>query len=215
MCVADPQPDDTPEPLTSEFFAELAAVDDAIAARVAAEGCPSCGGPLHRGDYARKPRGGWLAAEGEAPAIRRSLCCGRPGCRKRALPPSVRFLGRRVYWEAVVLLASIRALVSGVGKQVVQATGVPRRTLKRWRAWWQDDFAASPFWMALRARFQPPPPDETTLPVSLCERLAVDRGRGEKPAAVGVLTAAARLLAPVTTRSVPDSARFMSRAAPS
>jgi len=214
MGVADLEPDDTPEPLGAAFFAELAAIDEAIAAGVAAAGCPSCCGPLHRGDYVRKPRGGWLASEGETPAIRRSLCCGRPGCRKRALPPSVRFLGRRVYWEAVVLLASVRVLVMGAGKQAERATGVPRRTLKRWRAWWRGEFPASPFWTALRARFVPPPPDDSSLPRSLLERLAVDRGGGEKPAALGVLAGAARLLAPVTTRSVLDSARFVFGAAP-
>jgi len=213
MCVADPQPDDTPEPFGAAFFAELAAVDEAIAARVAEKGCPSCGGPLHRADYVRKPRGGRLASEGEAPAIRRSLCCGRRGCRKRALPPSVRFLGRRVYWEAVVLLASVRALVMGIGKQAEQGTGVPRRTLKRWRAWWQNEFPESPFWTALRARFRPPPPDDSSLPLSLCERLAADRGARE-PTASLVLATAARLLAPVTTRSVPDSARFVFGAMP-
>lgn len=214
MGVADPQPDDTPERLGAAFFAELAAVDEAIAARVAAEGCRLCGGPLHRGDYVRKPRGGWLASEGEVPAVRRSLCCGRRGCRKRALPPSVRFLGRRVYWEAVVLIATVRAFVMGVGRQAEQVTGVPRRTLKRWRAWWRDEFPVSPLWTALRARFRPPPPDDCSLPLSLCVRLAADRGAHEKPTASLVLATAARLLAPVTTRSVPDSARFVFDAMP-
>jgi hypothetical protein len=36
-----------------------------------------------------------------------SLCCGREGCRRRATPPSVRFLGRRVYVGAVVIVASV------------------------------------------------------------------------------------------------------------
>lgn len=34
-----------------------------------------------------------------------SLCCAR--CRKRRTPPSVRFLGRRVYLAAVVVLACV------------------------------------------------------------------------------------------------------------
>ena len=33
-----------------------------------------------------------------------SFCCDRDGCRKRVTPPSVRFLGRRVYLGAVVIL---------------------------------------------------------------------------------------------------------------
>jgi hypothetical protein len=35
-----------------------------------------------------------------------SFCCDRDGCRNRATPPSVRFLGRKVYLGAVVMLIS-------------------------------------------------------------------------------------------------------------
>jgi len=84
--------------LGSEFFEGLVAIDAEITARVAAAGCRFCGGPLHRGDYDRKPRGGAVAVAAEAFTRRFSLCCGREGCRRRAMPPSVRFLGRRVAW---------------------------------------------------------------------------------------------------------------------
>lgn len=193
-----------------EFFMMLAEIDDRIARRVAAAGCSFCGGPLHRGDYVRKPRGGWLAAAADAVvAIRFSLCCGRRGCRRRALPPSVRFLGRRVYWEGVVVLASVRVLVMGVVQQAEEATGVPRRTLRRWRAWWQDEFPQSPLWTVMRARFSPPPPDASKLPLSLLDRLAAEMSNGKESSPTDVLTAAARWLAPATTGSVPDSARFV------
>lgn len=43
--------------------------------------------------------------------------------------------------------------------------GVDRRTLGRWREWWQSTFAASRFWRAERARFSPPV-DEAHLPAS-------------------------------------------------
>jgi hypothetical protein len=89
-----------------EWLASLEEFDRQIAEAVAATGCRHCGGPLHQGNYKRKPRGGNVAEVGEAFRLRHSLCCGREGCRKRALPPSLRFLGRRVYLEAVVLLAS-------------------------------------------------------------------------------------------------------------
>ena len=59
-----------------EFFTMLAEIDEEIAVGVAAAGCPVCGGPLHRGNYLRKPRGGWIAAD-QFEAIRFSLCCGR------------------------------------------------------------------------------------------------------------------------------------------
>ena len=95
--------------LGREFFDGLTAFDAGITAKVAAEGCRHCGGPLHRGDYGRKPRGGLLGVAGESLLRRFSLCCGREGCRRRATPPSVRFLGRRVYLGGVVILASVIA----------------------------------------------------------------------------------------------------------
>src|SRR5260370_41096992 len=70
------------------FWKELVAIDEQIAAAVAARGCPRCGGRLHRGDYARKPRGGVIAELADGEARRISLCCDREGCPKRALPPS-------------------------------------------------------------------------------------------------------------------------------
>jgi hypothetical protein len=42
-----------------EFFDGLMAVDRAIVARAAEEPCRDCGGPLHRGDYPRRPRANW------------------------------------------------------------------------------------------------------------------------------------------------------------
>ncbi len=70
--------------LGREFFEGLTAIDAAILARAECEACRFCGGPLHRGDYARKPRGGLVAMAAEAFARRFSLCCGREGCRRRA-----------------------------------------------------------------------------------------------------------------------------------
>jgi hypothetical protein len=84
--------------LGREFFRALVEVDEAVTRRVAAEGCPVCDGPLHRSDYDCKPRGALVAPAGEAFARRFSLCCGREGCRKRAMPPSVRFLGGGSTW---------------------------------------------------------------------------------------------------------------------
>ena len=40
----------------------------------------------------------------EAQCLRLSFCCDREGCRKRVTPPSVRFLGRKVYLAAVMIL---------------------------------------------------------------------------------------------------------------
>ncbi len=188
-----------------EFFAALTVFDEQIATEVAVGGCPRCGGPLHRADYARKPRGALQAAAAEAFTLRHSLCCGREGCRARALPPSL-----RVYVEAVVLLASVVAQLARVPREARAATGVPARTLRRWGTWWSETFPRTSMWIALRATFAPPPPDETELPKALLDRFAADHeelaGRSKLAA---ICELAARCLAPMTTQSVPDGSRFV------
>jgi hypothetical protein len=193
--------------LVEEWFASLVEFDRQIAAAVAAEGCRYCGGPLHQGNYERKPRGGLLAEAGEAFTLRYSLCCGREGCRKRALPPSVRFLGRRVYLEVVVLLASARALALESWRQARAVTGVPPRTLRRWHEWWTGIFPSSAVWTELRARFVPPPPMESELPRSLLDRAQAVLGAGT--AVSDALQLCARWLSPMTTQSVPHGSRFV------
>jgi hypothetical protein len=183
-------------------------LDEAIAAEVAAARCKHCGGPLHRGNYQRKPRGALVAAAGEAHTLRHSLCCGRRGCRKRALPPSVRFLGRRVYLGAVVVLASAVAQALSRISAAARAVGVPWRTLRRWGAWWREVLPSSSVWAELRARFVPPPPDETQLPRSLLVRLGADVD-GPEAVLAQALAHTARHLAPLTTNSVPEGSRFV------
>jgi hypothetical protein len=117
--------------LGREFFTLLEQHDEREVQRVAAEGCPRCDGPLHRGDYDRKPRRALIAPAGAAFVVRFSLCCGREGCRKRAMPPSRRFLGRRVYLGAVVIVASVVARALGVSAESGRVTGVPVRTQQR------------------------------------------------------------------------------------
>jgi hypothetical protein len=205
--------------LGGEFFSTLEKFDAAIADAVVAGRCRHCGGPLHRSDYRRKPRGALIAGAGEAFALRHSLCCGRRGCRKRALPPSVRFLGRRVYLEMVVVLASVFALTATLLREAVAATGVPARTLRRWGSWWREVFPRLPTWAELRARFVPPPPDEAELPRSLVERLGADlrraagAGVAEPAHGAAVMVLLARCLAPTTTGSVPSGSRFVTAAA--
>jgi hypothetical protein len=164
-----------------EFFAELIAVDDGLAAAVAAAGCRWCGGALHRGDYERKPRWGLLGVGLEGVGRRRSLCCGEEGCRRRTLPPSVVFLGRRVYLGAVVIAASVVALALGSRRASRVKTGVPVRTTRRWLAWWQNDFPLSATFVWLAARLVPAV-RVASLPTSLLERLS-----GEAAARIGKL----------------------------
>lgn len=180
-----------------EFFATLEGLDQAIARRVAASRCPVCGGPLHAGNFPRKPRGALIAPEGEAGLVRFSLCCGREGCRKRATPPSLRFLGRRVYLGVVVIVASLVAQAVGAGG--TKSTGVPRRTMRRWLAWWRGPFLATEVLLAIRARLVGV--DVGGIPRSIVERL---------PGTVEEQTRTMLdLLAPLTTGSVLDGARFL------
>lgn len=151
--------------------------------------CPRCGGRLHQGHYLRKARG----APRDADLRCFSFCCGRDGCRGRLKPPSIRFLGRRVYLGVWVVLMS--AMANGISEQRRQRLwvelGVDERTLRRWRRWWQRVLPMLPRWKALRADVMPPP-DETALPLSLLSYFDVaPRSRAGPGAAVDVL----RLLA--------------------
>jgi len=185
--------------LGSEFFRILEQVDEAVTRRVAAAGCLLCDGPLHRGDYDRKPRGALIARAGEAFVRRFSLCCGREGCRKRAMPPSVRFLGRRVYLGAVVIVASIVALALRSAVQIRRRTGVPARTTRRWLGWWQGPFLSTEVFVTICARLIGV--DVGRVPASIVGRI-----EGTRPQQVRTML---EWLSPLTTGSVPDGARFL------
>ena len=177
----------------ASFYDLLERIDADLADTARATGC-GCGGVLHRAASPRKPRGG--PRELSAGYDRRlSFCCARRDCRQRRTPPSVRFLGRRVYLGAVVVLVS--AMLHGPLPRRVATLGallgVSRRTLERWRRWWGTTFAASPFWQAARGRFARPPAPGL-LPRSLLDRFTGDeRDR---------LVATLRFLAPITTAGV-------------
>jgi len=152
------------------LYALLTRIDSELAADVRACGCPLCGGVLHTSDYPRKPRGG-PPGLGLGIGRRLSFCCGVEGCRKRRTPPSVRFLGRRVYLGAVVVL--VTALQSGLTTGRFQALrehlGVDRRTVERWRRWWRETLPASRFWRGARGHFAEAVVAES-LPGTLLER---------------------------------------------
>jgi hypothetical protein len=107
----------------------------------------------------------------------------------------------------VVLLATMQAMMAAAIGAASVASGVPIRTLRRWRAWWSEVFPKLDTWVVLRARFAPPPPDEAELPKSLLERAAASTGGS--PSAADVLGLVARWLAPLTTPSVADGSRFV------
>lgn len=170
----------------------LVAVDRELAAAARAQGC-ACGGTLHSARYPRKPpRGLPEELHGEY-GWRESLCCERDGCRKRVTPPSVRFLGRRVYLGALVVLVS--AMTGGATERRAAAMreligmSVSVRTLQRWRAWWLRTFPQTVFWKGARGLLASPV-DEARLPASLLERFTNPAGDG--------LIACLRFLAPLT-----------------
>jgi hypothetical protein len=177
----------------AQLYDLLLTIDRDLAAEACAAGCEFCGGILHSARYPRKPRGG-PDDLGPDYATRLSFCCAADGCRRRTTPPSVRYLGRRVYLGAVVVL--VTAMIGGItatrAAQLREWFGVNVRTLKRWRAWWRDTFVASAFWQSAQSRFMPPVTIET-LPASLLERFAGDE-RARLLHALGFLT-------PLTTRS--------------
>jgi hypothetical protein len=180
---------------SAKFWSLLLRLDEDLAAEVRAAGCAACGGVLHSARYPRKPRGIGRRVLGDEYARRLSFCCDREGCRQRCTPPSVRFLGRRVFLGAVVVL--ITALSAGLtGRRVAalqEAFGVSVRTLRRWRAWWGKEFVASTLWPRLRARLASPISPEQ-LPGALLERCA-GADRAER------LMHLLRLIAPLSTAS--------------
>ncbi len=178
--------------LDARLFWLLLKADRELAAKVRAQGC-SCGGRLHSARYRRKPRQGVPLELREEYRWRESLCCEREGCRRRTTPESLRFLGRRVYLGALVVLVS--AMTGGVTERRAAAmrelVGVSVRTLQRWRAWWLKTFPETVFWRQARGRLASPV-DEGRLPASLLERFAGEGG-GDG------LLACLRFLAPMTT----------------
>lgn len=153
----------------ARLYALLLKCDQDLAAIARDSGCP-CGGVLHRASYERKPRG-WVGEQPEGYDRRHSFCCARDGCRKRTTPPSVRFLGRKVYLAAVVVL--VTALRHGVSdrraSELRRLIGASRHTLARWRTWWSETFTATAFWQVERARWVPQV-SAAELPASLLER---------------------------------------------
>lgn len=153
------------------FWAALFSLDQKLAAKVRLGGC-SCGGVLHRADFLRKPRGG----PSDLPrryCYRFSFCCSREGCRKRVTPPSVRFLGRKVYLHAVIILVS--AVQQGATPWRLQKLSqaldldIDRRTIARWRVFWQEQFPRTAFWKVARG-FCLPLVNAASLPLELLRR---------------------------------------------
>lgn len=154
------------------FFRALHKLDLDLAARCRQERCPFCGGPLHDGSYDRKPRGGPPGLPDEV-CRRLSLCCGREVCRRRTLPPSCLFLGRKVYWAAIVLVTVAlrqRRPRSASAAKLRTLFGVSWETVKRWMTYFAEVFPKSDGWKRCRGSVRASVRD-TDLPAGLIELL--------------------------------------------
>ncbi len=163
-------------PDAASFWAFLFVIDQDLAETARKNGC-SCGGHLHRANYPRKPRGTPRQLP-ESQCQRLSFCCDRDGCRKRVTPPSVRFLGPKVYLGAIIIVIS--AMRQGPTPRRVRELssrfGADRRTIARWQVFWREHFPQTPFWKVAHARFTPVI-RIVTLPYSLVDAfLSCDAG---------------------------------------
>ena len=175
-----------------EFFERLLGIDRQMAAEVQASGC-GCGGRLDRASYRRKVRGlpKGLGPEHE---IRESFCCCKEGCRKRATPTSVRFLGRRVYVSVAVVI--VAAVEGGVTKRRVEQLQdlmrcpLDRRTVERWVVWWREMLPRTRLWQETRRKLRAPV-NLKRIPLSLLEAF---EGKDPEGRLIGLL----RLLSPIS-----------------
>jgi hypothetical protein len=184
--------------LDDKFYLVLERIDADLASTARVAGCLVCNGVLHSARYPRKPRGG-PSDLGGGYDWRASLCCAKDRCRKRTTPKSVRFLGRKVYLGAVVVVATVlRHGVTKVRMERLRALfGVSAKTVKRWRAFWQQSVAASGFWKLAKGRFVPEVATNA-LPMSLLARF--------DGAALQALAHFLRFISPITTQSASRTA---------
>ena len=134
-------------PRTARFWWCLFAIDQDLANAIRKNGCSCAADACTPPTTSGAPR----ASPTSFPSflrIRLSFCCDRDGCRKRTTPPSVRFLGRKVYLGAIVILIS--AMRHGPSprrvRELSERFGVDPRTIARWQVFWREHFPQTPFW---------------------------------------------------------------------
>lgn len=185
---------------SSHLYPILLHLDRELARQARKGGCLACNGKLHQANYPRKPRGGPTADDPEY-CLRLSFCCATEGCRRRHTPASVLFLGRKVFFAAVVVLVSClhQRPSSERLERLHELTGASARTVKRWLKWWRTEFVQSAFWTANRGLLACPV-DIVSLPQSLLSSFL-----GE---ARDQLVALLRFLGPLTSRSASRNLRI-------
>jgi hypothetical protein len=110
------------------------------------------------------------------------------------MPPSVRFLGPKVYaFAVVVLISAMRCGATPARMRYLHAlVGVSRHTVMRWRRWWCQMLPETGFWRGAGGTLMAPIAEQQ-LPASLLERFT--------GAAAERLLSLLRWLSPVSTGS--------------
>ncbi len=139
------------------FYSFLLQIDQDIAEEVRQNCCIYCGSTLHSADYPRKPRGP-RGVMTDNDKIRLSFCCALDGCRRRNTPPSIRFLGPKVYLGFIIIL--VTALEHGLSNKrrqyLIEQLDISPQTFYRWKKWWIETFSYSRCWQLIRGNFIPP-----------------------------------------------------------
>jgi len=134
------------------LFRVLHHIDQDLALACQLARCPFCNSPLHNAPYPRKPRGGPDNVPQEY-FVRLSLCCSKEDCRRRVLPPSCLFLGRNVYWGAVILIVTTlwqQKPKDNSINMLARKFEVSRNTVVRWIRYFHEVFPKSQQWQRLR-----------------------------------------------------------------
>lgn len=158
---------------SDNLLAALGDLDRRAALAIQRGGCTGCGGPLHFATWTRKPRG---ADVPDDLTTRWGLCCGH--CRKRRLPPSSLFAGRRVYLKAVLLVAVAarqRDRERPTLRKLTDLFGMAADTVRRWLRAFLDGLAGHPDWRAHRGRI-PPVVRDSQVPGALLDLLLDTHG---------------------------------------
>lgn len=100
-----------------------------------------------------------------------SLCCSNRGCRRRVLPPSVLFMGRRGYRANVILV--LVTVCQNKPQEYSKAAlmskfGMCRATLNNWITWFREFFPHTDEWRSIRGLVHSSVSD-SCLPFSLNE----------------------------------------------
>lgn len=152
----------------ANLFYLLHRIDLDLAEQIRRYGCRYCGSPLHYSNYQRKPRGGPDKLP-DAYLTRHSLCCSASSCRRRVLPASCLFMGRRVYWGCVILVVMALRQQRPKGASIYKLQRLFKinyKTICRWIKYYRQVFPSTAQWRLLRGLVDPKL-DDRRLPGSL------------------------------------------------